>query len=75
MTAVNSPTPPISQDEQHGPKMDIWETPFERWLRLADALLNNPPIPGGNQTHPPKPEFEFPENWSVCSPRVITDSR
>ncbi len=51
MTAVNSPTPPISQDEQHGPKMDIWETPFERWLRLADALLNNPPIPGGSTTH------------------------
>ena len=23
------------------PEMDIWEPPFERWLRLADLLLAN----------------------------------
>jgi hypothetical protein len=33
--------PPQDQD------MDLWEAPFERWLRLADSLLGNVP-----PTHP-----------------------
>jgi hypothetical protein len=32
---------PISQVAQQGPEMDLWEPPFERWLRLADVLLGN----------------------------------
>ena len=25
------------------PDADMWEAPFERWLRLADSLLGNVP--------------------------------
>ena len=34
---------PVSQEDPHGPEMDLWEPPFERWLRLADSLLGNVP--------------------------------
>ena len=34
---------PISQEGPQGPEMDLWEPPFERWLRLADSLLGNVP--------------------------------
>ena len=30
---------PVSQDRQPGCDMDVWEPPFERWIRLADSLL------------------------------------
>jgi len=26
---------------QQDPEMDLWEPPFERWLKLADVLLGN----------------------------------
>jgi hypothetical protein len=39
--AVNSPTPPESQVPQHVPD-EVWD-PFERWLMLADDLLQNWP--------------------------------
>ena len=36
---------PVSQVGQQSPEMDLWEPPFERWLRLADVLLGNvPPV-------------------------------
>jgi hypothetical protein len=34
----NSPVSPVGQQS---PEMDLWEPPFERWLRLADVLLGN----------------------------------
>jgi len=34
---------PVSQEGPQGPEMDLWEPPFERWLRLADSLLGNVP--------------------------------
>jgi hypothetical protein len=36
---------PVSQEDGslQGPEMDLWEAPFERWLRLADFLLGNVP--------------------------------
>ena len=35
----------VSQVGQQSPEMDLWEPPFERWLRLADVLLGNvPPV-------------------------------
>jgi hypothetical protein len=30
---------PVSHDAQQGPDTELWEPPFERWIRLADALL------------------------------------
>jgi len=36
---------PVSQEGPQDPEMDLWEAPFERWLRLADSLLGNvPPV-------------------------------
>jgi len=43
--AVNSPTPPESQLSQDAPDIEVWEPPFERWLKLADDLLRNSPVP------------------------------
>ena len=34
---------PVSQEVPEGTEMDLWEPPFERWLRLADSLLGNVP--------------------------------
>jgi hypothetical protein len=37
---------PVSQERPQDPDVDLWEPPFERWLRLADSLLGNvPPVP------------------------------
>jgi hypothetical protein len=45
---LNNITPPsfaqslsaqIESNRQHEPEMEVWEPPFERWIRLADALL------------------------------------
>jgi hypothetical protein len=33
--------PKVLSGAPSGPEMDIWEPPFERWLRLADLLLAN----------------------------------
>ena len=38
---------PVSQESPQDPDVDLWEPPFERWLRLADSLLGNVP-----PTHP-----------------------
>ena len=43
--AANSPTPPESQVPQHAPDIEVWEPPFERWLKLADDLLRNWAVP------------------------------
>ena len=35
----------VSQECLGDSDMDLWEPPFERWLRLADSLLGNlPPV-------------------------------
>jgi len=50
MTLKSSNTPPSTSfvqivpvlalnDRQIEPEMDLWEPPFERWMRLADDLL------------------------------------
>jgi hypothetical protein len=31
------------QDEHSDPELELWEPPFERWLRLADDLLRDWP--------------------------------
>ena len=33
----------VKQDRQPGPELELWEPPFERWLRLADDLLRDWP--------------------------------
>jgi hypothetical protein len=36
---------PVSQVGPQDTDMDVWEPPFERWLRLADSVLGNvPPV-------------------------------
>ncbi|HUK46930.1 MAG TPA: hypothetical protein VLW06_05035 [Terriglobales bacterium] len=35
---------PVSQDPQSAPEVDLWEPPFERWIRLADSLLGDLPF-------------------------------
>jgi len=36
---------PVSQVDPQDPELELWEPPFERWLRLADSLLGNvPPV-------------------------------
>ena len=49
MKSKSSITPPsssfvqivrvVDSDGQLGPEMELWEPPFERWMRLADDLL------------------------------------
>lgn len=34
--------PPVSQ-ELPASNLDIWEPPFERWMRIADSLLGHVP--------------------------------
>jgi hypothetical protein len=40
---------PLTQGLQSGPELELWEPPFERWMRLADDLLRDWP-------HGPLPE-------------------
>jgi hypothetical protein len=44
-TAITLPSSPVPDltDAQHGPEMELWEPPFERWLKLADELLHQWP--------------------------------
>ena len=44
-----APLPPTS--ESLTPEAEVWEPPFERWMRLADTLLRQTPIalPKGSQ--------------------------
>jgi hypothetical protein len=42
VTLPSSPAPDFT-DAQHAPEMELWEPPFERWLRLADELLHQGP--------------------------------
>ena len=60
-TAANPEIPPVPLSE-HGPETELWEPPFERWLRLADRLLGNDAAPDEN-TFPRRAEpsdFHFP---------------
>jgi hypothetical protein len=39
------PKLPVSPERLTDSDTDLWEPPFERWLRLADSLLGNlPPV-------------------------------
>ena len=49
--AADSQTPPTFQ-RNHDPDMDLWEPPFERWLRLADMVLGNSPRPNQSTQYP-----------------------
>ena len=63
-TAANPEIPLVPLNE-HGPDMELWEPPFERWLRLADELLGNGVAPGEN-TLPSRAEptaFHFPRKF------------
>ena len=36
---------PVSQEQQQLlSEMDVWEPPFERWIRLAASLLGKVPV-------------------------------
>lgn len=32
---------PVSQENLQAPDMEVWEPPFERWLRIADSSLGD----------------------------------
>jgi hypothetical protein len=32
-------TLPVPPGELLGPEMEVWDPPFERWMRIADELL------------------------------------
>lgn len=38
-----SQIPSLSQSAPQDPEIEVWDPPFERWLRLADSLLGNIP--------------------------------
>ena len=38
-TLANPQNYPVSQNEPRPPELEVWEPPFERWLRIADAAL------------------------------------
>jgi hypothetical protein len=41
----NSETLPVSQETERDSEMEIWEPPFERWMRIADLSLHNAAFP------------------------------
>jgi len=41
----NSQSYPVSQNEPRPPELEVWEPPFERWLRIADAALRGTTTP------------------------------
>jgi len=40
IVSVSSAPPPKFPLIEHDPEIDIWEPPFERWMKLADDLLS-----------------------------------
>lgn len=34
---------PLPVPQETDSQMDLWEPPFERWMRIADSLLNQAP--------------------------------
>jgi hypothetical protein len=38
--AIQTNAPPPNFLSKHEPEIDIWEPPFERWMKLADDLLS-----------------------------------
>ena len=52
MKTKSSTVKPASPEAQatRGPEVEVWEPPFERWLRLADDLLRDWPIPTPSAT-------------------------
>jgi hypothetical protein len=35
---------PVPQGSPESAQMDVWEPPFERWMRIADSSLSNVPV-------------------------------
>ncbi len=51
----NSPVPQVPQDAKPLlSEMELWEAPFERWIRLADSLLGN--VPSLSRSARPMPQ-------------------
>ncbi len=44
-TLANSQSYPVSQNEPRPPELEVWEPPFERWLKIADAALRGTTSP------------------------------
>ncbi len=44
-TLANSQSYPVSQNEPRPPELEVWEPPFERWLKIADAALRGTASP------------------------------
>jgi len=47
---IGSPKPPQVPSNAPQHPIELWEPPFERWIRLADDLLRDWPHPPAN-TH------------------------
>jgi len=47
---IGSPKPPQVPSNAPQQPIELWEPPFERWIRLADDLLRDWPHPPAN-TH------------------------
>jgi hypothetical protein len=47
----NLPNIPMTPFEAP-PEMEVWEAPFDRWARLADALLRQ--VPPSDKTNAPR---------------------
>jgi len=37
-------SPALPPSEGVAPEVDVWDPPFERWIRLADVLLKRTPL-------------------------------
>jgi hypothetical protein len=46
--------PPVSQDLRQMAEIEVWEPPFERWMRIADSLLGS--FPGAHCEIYPRPQ-------------------
>ncbi len=45
---------PVSQNEPKPTELEVWEPPFERWLRIADAALRGIPTAGKEAARAPR---------------------
>lgn len=49
---------PVSPASLETAQMDLWEPPFERWMRIADSLLDQASFPHFGVT--PRPQSFVP---------------
>ena len=50
-TKIDSPKPPQVPSSAPLQPIDLWDPPFERWMRMADDLLRDLPLPPRAATH------------------------